>query len=147
MGISLTIDRTSLDKSEIYIPDHCQGPSGYWLGEGFSKPSFTPRYNYAPDSNFLPGKQLLSVVLDQGVINGNIYMRGFDNDDLEDLKVDLEEALWQFVFEVSLNDNEKSRRFMADPTYPLWGDYVVGYDRLYVARATVSIPISPVGVI
>ncbi len=138
----MTIYRNAYDLPPLVIPGNCQTVPGYWLGEGTVRPEFTARHDYAPDSAWVGGRQLLGVVREQGAIAASIYAKATSPAELEELKVALEEALWQFAYAVEFNDGAP-RVYQADPVVPAWGQIVPGHDKLFVAWATVSIPVNP----
>jgi hypothetical protein len=139
---TLTIDRTGLTLAPLVITGECAGPTGFWLGEGTVRPEFTPRYDYAPDSAWVGGKQLLGVVKEQGALAATIFIRATSAATLETMKIELEDALFQFTYTVTFNDGA-ARSYFADPTVPVWGEIVPGHDKLHIARAIVSIPVNP----
>ena len=139
---TLTIDRTSLSLPQLVIPGECPPDGNFWLGADFVRPAFDIRYDYAPDSAWVGGKQLLGMVKEQGSITGVIFVRATSATELETKKLELEAALFQFIYTVIFDDGG-SRAYFADPTIPQWGEIVPGHDKLHIARGTVTIPVNP----
>lgn len=139
---TLTISRSGLSLPDLVITGSCPTPNGYWLGQETSRPAFEPRYDYAPDSAWVGGKQLLGVVKEQGVLETTIFARATDATELESMKLALEEALFQFIYTLTFNDGA-ARSYFADPSIPQWGEIVPVHDKLHVARGSVSIPVNP----
>jgi hypothetical protein len=139
--VTMTISRS--DDSPIVVPETCEGP-GFFLGSGFTRPVFTPRYGYAPDSVWVPGRVLLSITKEQGAIAGFVWAKAADNAGVQVLKTELEDALWQFTYQITWDDG-RTQTFNADPCIPNWGEIVPGHDRTHAARASVVIPINPPG--
>lgn len=139
---TLTISRAGLSLPPLVITGACPPGTGFWLGAETTRPEFAPRYDYAPDSAWVGGKQLLGVVKEQGALATVIFARATSSAMLESMKLELEDALFQFTYTVTFNDGG-SRSYLADPTIPAWGEIVPGHDKLYVARGSVSIPLNP----
>lgn len=127
---------------DLVITGTCPPGSGYWLGQETTRPGFEPRYDYAPDSAWVGGKQLLGVVKEQGTLETVIFARASSAAELEAMKLVLEYALFQFTYTVTFNDGG-ARSYFADPTIPQWGEIVPGHDKLHIARGSVSIPVNP----
>lgn len=147
INVELTIDRTSLELEPLVIGCECpaRGSGGYWIGVNPSRPSFVPRYIYAPDSKFVPGKTLLAATADQGIITQTIYCKAYDRAGLQVLKTALEVALWQFTYTVTFNDDGISTAFDADPIIPVWNPWDPVAERVPSAFTQIAIPVNPVG--
>lgn len=143
--LTVTIDRALLELPPLVLTGSRETTtSGLWIAAGgYQKPTFEPRRTYAPDSAWVPGKALLAVMLDQGVLPLVIRAQGADDDDLDARKQLLEQALGQFVFTVTVDLDGVVDAWAGDYSVPSWS-LPTAADRVdHRARATVSIPVNP----
>lgn len=142
--ISLTITRASLALADLVITEIETG--GFWLPEdGIEEPDTTWRYTYAPDSSDIHGKQLLQAVKEHSALPLSIYARGATAGALADRKAELAAALEQFSYSAQLLVNSQGFTWSCDPTSPRWGALDSGMARVHMARASVVIPVYPIG--
>jgi hypothetical protein len=143
---SLTLTRSALavPLADLVISgDHTQS---LWLDEsGFGRPQFTFRKGHAPESDIFPGQSLLTAVKDQAAIPCGIYARGASAAALDTAMTELETALAQFVFTVTLTVDGVAKSFEAECTAPAWGALDSGEVEAHLARASVVIPVNPPG--
>ena len=141
---TITVVRESIELEDLVIPETCAESSGFWLGQEVIRPTFVPRYRYAPDSDFVAGRQLMGAVRDQGLLTFSVYLRAENAVARETLKQELEDAFWQFSYQVKFNDGVEVT-YAADPAIPNWGALVPAHERLAVAVGILSVPINPIG--
>lgn len=148
MSISLTIDRQGLATGglpieDLVLADDCGTGNGLWLGDGIIRPTFQPRKTYAPDSKYVRGKQLIAVVRDQGELSFPVIVKGDSPATVEARVNELEQALWQFTYDVTLSVDGQSTTFEAEPAVPVWGRIFLGQLRTFSRAGQVSIAINP----
>lgn len=139
--ISLTISRVALSLPDLVISnDHT---SELWIDE-ISPPGFSFRYNYAPDSDHIPGSTLLSAVLEASQIPLALYVRSASASAKATKMAALEAAVSQFSYSATLTLDGIAQAFSADPTWPVWS-WDSGMASAFMARASVVIPVNPIG--
>lgn len=147
--LQLTISRTSLSLEDLDIGTNPFNPGGgatHWFHlpeDGLSRPGFTIRRTYAPDSEYIPGRYLLTAVTDASSLPAMIYAHGDTSAHLEAAVAELEQATTQFAYEISLAIDGQSRTWLADPELPVWGAVDTGLVRQHIAIANLVIPINP----
>lgn len=145
MGTTLTIDRTGQGLPPLIITgSRDTTPSGLWLPvDGLREPSFQPRYRYAPDTDIVDGRTLLSVVRDQSTLPLTVRARGADAASLAALRQEFTHALAQFMFDITLDRDGVSTVFEAVYSVPEWDPLEPWMRVTHQARATVVIPVNP----
>lgn len=147
MTTTLTIDRASLTlPSLVATGSRDTTTSGFWIPEeGVGEPEFEPRYSYAPDSVWIPGRSLLAVVLEQGTLPLRINAKADTAVALAAKRRELEAALSQFVYPVTLDIDGATQTWSADFAWPKWASQHAADRDSFIARATVIIPVNPPG--
>ena len=74
-----------------------------------------------------------------------IYAQGVTTAGLRGRQVELEDALGQWNFDLTITEDGQARTYDADCADVTWGELDSGMVRAHMARATVSIPCHPVG--
>jgi hypothetical protein len=122
--LAITIDRTSLELDPLVIRNARQADDRWSvLDRGFALPTFPVRYSYAPDSDYLEGKELLGAVRDQGTMPAVLMAYGDSIADLFAAKDELEAALLQSTYTVKATlDGVDVGPWDAFPITPSWGD-------------------------
>lgn len=142
------IDRTSLSLADLEITgDPVGNPTVpfYFPPEGVQLPDFAMRMNYAPPSVWTPGQLLLSATLDSAALGLSVIVRGSSEANLATLKAELEAAVSQFSYEVSVVQGAVTQTWTADPTWPAWGALTFPMASNFMAQAGLSIPVNPIG--
>jgi hypothetical protein len=140
---SLSIDRTSLSLSPLVLGND---PSGVYVypEDGLAQPNFEMRRRYAPDSAYTPGRLLLGSVLDGTTIPLTIDVRGTSAANLLSRKAELEAAVAQFAYTVTMVvAGQTVGTWPADPTAPWWGIVNHADAAAFIATGTLAIPVNP----
>lgn len=114
---SVSIDRTSLGKSPLVIGSN--GAAPYSLTDkGLGRPAVTARAN-AVTSPWLHGESVVNVVREQSSIPVEILLQALSEATLELVRVALDEALWQFTYQVTITEGATSKTWRCSPAS--WG--------------------------
>lgn len=143
MTTSLTFDRTTLSLTPLVIGLYSPTATYFLAGDGVFRPDFTVRRTYAADSNYIPGKRLLTAVADAGTLPVVIYLQADTTADLETARGALNDAATQWSYDVTLTIDGVARTYQADPEFPQWGQVTHGEMRAFMARASIQIPVNP----
>lgn len=145
MTTTLTIHRDSLALAPLVITGSRNTTnSGMWIPDGgIAWPAFEPRYRYAPDSAYEPGRTLLAVVLEQAQLPATIRVGGDDVAELAARRLELEAAVSQFAFQLDLNVDGQAGSWQADFTWPLWVPPTPSTRLDLTERAQMTFPINP----
>lgn len=147
MILEFTITRTGLTLADLVLhnfPD--PAVSRFWISEqGFTLPTFPFRYDYAPDSDYLPGKDTLGAIQDQGTLPVVVHAFGTSLADLVDAKAELEAAIAQPDYTVSATiDGTALGTWDAFPISPSWGDDLdSGLAAQFEARTSLQFLLNP----
>jgi hypothetical protein len=141
--LSLTLDRTSLSLSDLVIAGTAPS-AGLWI-ELADNPDFLFRYTYAPDSAYVPGKQLLAAVLDQATLPVTVHGQAASANDLSALRDELSAALAQFSYPVTLTLDGISTTWSADCSTAAFGSIDSGQQQALIFSANLVIPVNPPG--
>lgn len=143
--LSVTISRVGLDLDDLVIVDHPHGLTDcLWIpADGISSPGFSWRLDYAPDSSWIPGKQLMAAVLEASSIPLTVYAQGSSEVFLDELQRELEAAVSQFTYTTTITVDGVSRAWQCDPAFPQWGAIRHEYAEKHLAQAALVIPVNP----
>lgn len=143
-SITITRDALPAPLADLVITNDPAG--ALFLAEaGLGRPSFSFRKEYAPESPWVAGQALLAAVQDASAIPCNIYARGASTAAVEAAMVELEVALSQFIYTVTVEVDGVARSYEAECTAPVWGDVDSGEVAAHLVRASVVIPVNPEG--
>lgn len=142
--IELTITRTGLGLADLVITSN---PGGDYViaEEGVGQPDATWRYYRAPESSDMHGSVLLAATKENSSLPLVITVHGDTAAALETNKAALTDALEQWSYTATLLVDGQGDTYSCDPTSPRWGDYDSGMVRAHMARASVVIPVYPIG--
>lgn len=143
MSQSVTFDRASLSAADLVITDSPTAGAFHLPEGGLARPGRAIRRQYAPDSAWVGGRQLLAAVEDAGTLPLTIYAHGSSAAALEAAIAELEAASSQFAYDVTITIDGQSRTWAADPELPQWGPVDSGLVRAHIAIASLVIPINP----
>lgn len=145
MGTTITIGRDTLTLGPLIITGaRATTPSGFWLpADGLRLPQFEERRDHAPDSAFKGGKMLLAVVLEQSNLPLIIRAAGSSVADLATKQAELEQALTQFMFPLTLDIDGAARTWEAEFAWPNLQTPDAAMRQDLTARFVVDIPINP----
>lgn len=142
------IDRTGLALADLVITgDPVGNPTipFFFPPDGVQLPDFAMRYTYAPPSQWTPGQVLLGAVLDSASLGLSVMVRATSDVELATLKAELETAVSQFSYTVSLVQGAVTQTWNADATWPAWGPLTFAMASSHMAQAGLSIPVNPIG--
>lgn len=140
--LELSVDRTDLSLAALVFstPD-----TGRWIPEdGLTYPAKRWRKQYAT-SNHLHGDVLVRATLEHASIGATLYVKAADAAALKTAKAEVEDALGQFFYNVTVTEDGQATTYSADPADVSWGDADSGMSGAHLARCSVLIPVYPVG--
>lgn len=144
IDLSLSITRLSVPVPTTPLVIGNDPSGSLWL-ETIGRPAFTFRKGYAPESRHTPGRVLLSAVMDQADIPCHVYARAASTAALEVIQAEVEEAVAQFLYDVTLTVDGAAKTFQAECTTPLWTEIDPGEVGAHLAHASLVIPVNPPG--
>lgn len=144
MSLSLSIDRTSLALSALTLSGSAPAGDGIVIAS-LGRPAFQARLVQAPPSDVMPGRVTLGAVKDQGTLPLTVHVLASSSASRASLEQELEEALFQFAYDVTLTIDGSAQTFAADPCVPQWGDLLYGDVRQFTSTASIVIPVNPPG--
>ena len=131
--------------ADLALPPECPGDEGLWWN-ALALPDWGMRYTYAPPSQWVPGAVLLAAVPDASAVPITVAARSTSVAGLEVQKARLEAALRRWSYTVSIDvDGTSLGSWEALPCIPSWGAVTPQRAGLFVAEASVSIPVNPAG--
>lgn len=140
--ISLSINRAGLSKPALTFVDN--PASGLWIPEnGLGRPGTRWRRKYVESDN-LHGSLLLQATREHSSIPATLYVQADTTAALHALMDDVEEALGQFFYPVTLTVDGVSDTYNADPADVDWGTIDSGMVKAYMASTQVTIPVYPI---
>lgn len=144
-ALSVTIDRTALSLSPLVIPGTPTTDNPFWIPQdGIGRPDFSMRLGYAPDSRWVPGKYLLDAVLEASSLPLAVQIDRVANiAALQVARRELEAAVSQFTYTLTLTVGGEDESWQADPTWPAWGSLRHEYVDVLLDRAEIVIPLNP----
>lgn len=144
--ISVSIDRSGMAGSPapLVITDY-PGASGLYLPEdGAVWPVFETRRTYAPDSAYEAGRTLLAAVQGAAELPLTVYAKGADGAAVAAAKAELEAALAQWSYDLTLTVDSVACVYHAEVIYGVpWGPIDSGMVAAHLARTSFSIPLNP----
>ena len=141
MILSVTLSRESLSLADLVITNDPTADITL-LEEGFARPGFTMRRTYAPDSAWVGGRQLLAAVVDASTLPLVFNINGSSAANAEALIDEVEAAVTQFAYDVTLSIDGQAHTWLADPELPSW-TADSGMVRAHMVRGSVVIPVNP----
>lgn len=142
--ISVTFDREALSLADLVITE--DSSDTFWLPEdGVSWPDFAMRRTYLPDSDYVGGQQLRSAVPAASTLPLTIYAHADTTAELKAAMAELSAAATQWAYDLTLTIDGESWTYPADPEFPQWGQVDSGMVRAHMARASLTVPVNPIG--
>lgn len=145
MTLLVSISRSGLSLPPLLIVgDPIASSAQFFVPvDGISTPDLSWRLTYAPDSAWIPSKQLMSAVLESSSLPMTVVVRGESAAHLATLKAELAAAVSQFTYTTTVTVDGQAQAWSCDPTYPQWGALSSGWSEKFMARAALVIPVSP----
>lgn len=144
VAMSVSFNRTSLTLSALAISNTPGGD--FWLPEaGIEWPRFGRRKEHAPPSRYLSGRTLLARVSDVGTLPLSIYAKGTSAGDLAALKAELQAAVDQWTYDITLTVAGAAATYTAECVDDdiAWGEIDSGMVRARIIRGTFAVPLYP----
>lgn len=141
---TISIDRTGLSLAPLVIDSDPFTGSLYLPEEGLVWPAFDTRRLYAPDSNHAAGRTLLAAVQDAAELPLTVYAQGASGAALEAAKAELEAAVAQWSYDLTLTVDSVAHTYHAEIVLGVpWGPIDSGMVAAHLARTSFSIPLNP----
>ena len=142
--MQLRITRAGLGLADLIIEST---PGGAFVldEESNADPDITWRYAYAPLSSDMHGKVLLAAVKEHATLPLQVNVHGTSAADLATNKATLAAAVEQWAFTAQLTVNGEGFAWSCDPSSPKWAPHDSGMAAQHMARATLLIPVYPIG--
>lgn len=140
------IDRTSLGGGPLVLTD--DGSGTYMLTEGgLGRPAVTARATTAT-SPWLHGEVVVQAVREQSALTLEVLTQAEDQVGLEEALAELDEALWQFTYAVTVQAAGTSTTWTCSPASYGAADGVTTSDnvRAHYQVWTITIPCYPIPV-
>jgi len=104
---TVTIDRTSLGKAPLVIGSN---PTGTYVltDKGLGRPGVTPRLVFAADSPWVDGSVPTAATRANSELPLEVHIQAASASALAAAKADLDEALWQFTYTVTVAEGANS---------------------------------------
>lgn len=120
--------------------------STYILPEGgLAYPDFEARLGYLPNNDDVPGGSLRAATLDVGSLPLSIIVNGTSTADLQTKRRALEAAFSQFTYTVTISVGGQTETYNAFMAWPKWGAVDSGAAKAFLATATLTVPVNPMG--
>lgn len=140
--ISYSVDRSSLSLGALVIPAY--PVDGLWAPEEEQgRPAKVWRRATA-SAPFIHGSVQTAAALDTASFPLAVYVQKTSAAALEAAKDEVEEAFFQFTFDLTRTENGVSRVWAAYCADVSWGDFDSGMVRAFMAKATITVPVYPV---
>jgi hypothetical protein len=141
--LSISIDRTALSLAALVIGD--TPATGLWVPpDGVGRPAKTWRTASA-SSNFTHGEVPTRAVLEQSAQLLTVHAEAASTSALHALQDELEAAVFQFVYDVTVTEDGQARTWTCYPADVAWSDITPGMVAARLSTATLTIPCYPVG--
>lgn len=145
MTTSVSIDRTSLGKGPLLIGS--SGAAPYSLTDkGLGRPAVTTRANTV-QSPWLHGEQVVSVVREQSSLPLEVAISALSEATLDLCRVALDEALWQFDYQITVLEGETAKVWRCSPASYGINDTVMHHNVSgHYEVWTITVPVYPIPV-
>lgn len=142
--IEVSIDRASLALTPLVITGNPFASGLHIPEDAITWPHFDTRREYAPDSKWASGRTLLAAVQDAAELPLTIYAHGADGAALAASKAELEAALAQWSYSLTLTVDSVAHVYNAEIVLGVpWGPIDSGMVAARMARTSFSIPLNP----
>lgn len=144
--ISISIDRSGMvgAPAPLVIADYPTASGLHLPEDGVVWPVFETRRTYAPDSAYEAGRLLLAAVQGAAELPLTVYAMGTSGADLAASKAELEAALAQWSYDLTLTVDSVAYTYHAEIVLGIpWGPIDSGMVRARMARTSFSIPLNP----
>lgn len=122
MGLTISVDRSSLSLGPLVITGaRATAAAGLWVpAGGYVRPTFAARYAYAPDSAFVPGRQMLAATLTDGTWPLRIRAAAASDVALAALRAAVEAAFGQFSYPATVTLDGVAETWVCSYSRPEW---------------------------
>lgn len=144
MDIQIEINRDFLVLDELVITTSCDiTESNYWIRYNtLFRPGFEARRRYSPETTWAPPK-LLASVKESAILAFSVMVQATSSSELATKMTELETALSQFEYDVTMIVDGVSEAWQADACLPGWGTVNYQLQDHNMAIAAIQIPINP----
>jgi hypothetical protein len=142
---TVSIDRSSLSLSPLVIDT--DGFSTYYVdAKGLGRVGKTPRETFATDSPYINGRTRTAVVLEESALPLGVRVQASSSSALNTAVTALEDALWQFVYTVTVTVDGVVKVWTAYPATIQSADGLLAFERVtsFHEDLSISIPVYPV---
>lgn len=147
MASSVSIQRSSIGLSPLVIATDGSAPYSITEG-GLGRPAVTARTTYAGESNYVHGQTPVAVVRENSSLPLTVLIQGDSGAEVAQAAADLDEALWQFAYEVTVTEGTVTTTWLCSPaSYGIDNGIVASHnvDEHYEVWA-ITIPVYPIPV-
>ena len=142
---TVAIDRTSLSLSTLTIDT--DGFGTYYVdAKGLGRVGKTPRETFAGDSPYVNGRTRTAVVLEESTLILGVRVQAATSSALHTAVSVLEDALWQFVYPITVTVDGVAAVWTAYPATIQSVDGLLAFERVtsFHEDLSISIPVYPV---
>lgn len=136
--ISLTIDRTGLSLADLVVDADPFTGDFHIPEDGLRWPRLAMRSVYAPESEFIQGRVKLAQVAGVADYPVTLYAHGTTTAEVFTAMDELEAAVTQFEFDLTVTIDGQSRTYLAEGDFPDWGEVDSGQVRGHLVKGTVT---------
>lgn len=142
MALLIEISRTSLSLSALTITGSRATADDFWIpAGGYVRPQFQQRQTYAPDSAYIPGRQPLAVVLNDGNLPLTIGVKAANAATLAALRAVLSAAVAQWSYTVTVTLDGVAETWTCRAAWPTWPESAYWQRIGHEDRAVVTLPV------
>lgn len=144
---TVTIDRSNMPGSLADLVIDSEGFSTYYVDKaGLGRPGVAPREAFASDSPFINGRLRTAVVKEETTLPIKVRVQAASSSALDTAVNALEDALWQFVFPITVAVDGVSKTYNAYPATIQSTDGLTAFERVQAFHEdlSITIPIDPV---
>lgn len=134
---SVTIDRAGLSLADLVAPNDPTSDF-YFPEDGLRFPRLSLRKVYAPESEFIGGRVKLAQVPGVADYPVTFYAHADTTAALFVLMDELEAAVTQFTFDLTVTIDGEARTYLAEGDFPDWGEVDSGMVRAHLVKGTVT---------
>lgn len=145
MTLTISIDRGALGLAPLIITGaRATTPSGLSIpGGGYKRPLFQPRYDYAPDSAFIPGKQMLAATVTDGTWPLRIRAAAASDAALAALRVAVDAAFGQWSYTATVTLDGVAETWACKYSRPVWPEARQWRREAHEDLFEVTVPVKP----
>lgn len=141
MALTIAVNRTNLSLSPLTITG-TRPDEGLWIpAGGYVRPQFNTRRTFAPDSAYIPDRQPLAVVLDEGTLPLTVGLQAETAAELAALRAELSAAVSQWRYTVTVTLDGVAEVWTCRSAWPTWPESAHWQRLGHEDRAVVTLPV------